>query len=87
MADVYQIITDRIVSQLENGVVPWHKPWKAGKHGWPKNLVSKRDYRGVNVFLLSCSDYELPYWVSFDTPALMPLALESILIPSFVASI
>ncbi len=65
MADVYQIITDRIVQQLENGVVPWHKPWKAGAHGWPKNLVSKRDYRGVNVFLLSCTDYELPYWVSY----------------------
>ncbi len=65
MADVYQIITDRIVQQLENGVVPWHKPWKAGAHGWPKNLVSKREYRGVNVFLLSCTDYELPYWVSY----------------------
>jgi len=65
MADVYQIITDRIVAQLENGVVPWHKPWKAGEHGWPKNLVSKKDYRGINVFMLSCSDFTLPYWVSF----------------------
>ena len=65
MADVYEIITDRIVQQLENGVIPWHKPWKAGAHGWPKNLVSKKDYRGINVFLLSCTPYELPYWLSF----------------------
>ena len=65
MADVYEIITNRIIKQLEAGTVPWHKTWKAGPHGWPKNLVSKKDYRGVNVLLLSCSMYELPYWVSF----------------------
>src|SRR3989304_4631952 len=65
MADVYQIITDRIISQLEAGTVPWHKPWQAGPHGWPKNLVSKKTYRGVNVFLLSCTPYQVPYWVTF----------------------
>ena len=65
MADVYEIITDRIVQQLEAGVVPWRKPWTAGPHGWPKNLVSRKEDRGVNVFLLSCTPYELPYWVSF----------------------
>jgi antirestriction protein ArdC len=65
MADVYQIITDRIIAQLENGSVPWHKPWKAGMHGWPKNLISKREYRGINVFMLSCTSYELPYWLTF----------------------
>lgn len=25
--DLYQSITDRIISQLEEGVCPWHKPW------------------------------------------------------------
>ena len=27
MKDVYQEVTDRIVAQLEQGVIPWHKPW------------------------------------------------------------
>ena len=27
--DVYQIVTDRILAQLEQGVIPWHKPWVA----------------------------------------------------------
>lgn len=27
--DVYQIITDRIIAQLEQGTIPWHKPWIA----------------------------------------------------------
>ena len=27
MKDVYQEVTDRIISQLEQGVIPWHRPW------------------------------------------------------------
>ena len=65
MADVYEIITARIISQLESGTVPWHKPWNVGPHGGPQNLVSKKGYRGVNVFLLSCMPYTMPYWVSY----------------------
>lgn len=25
--DLYQLITDRIISALVSGTVPWHKPW------------------------------------------------------------
>lgn len=25
--DIYQEVTDRIIAQLEQGVIPWHKPW------------------------------------------------------------
>ena len=31
--DIYQIVTDRILEQLENGVVPWRKPWHGGLEG------------------------------------------------------
>ena len=27
MKDTYTLITDRIIAELENGTVPWHKPW------------------------------------------------------------
>ncbi len=63
MAMVYEVITDRIVTQLEGGTVPWRKPWNAG--GFPRNLVSRREYRGVNVFLLSCAPYGSPFWVTY----------------------
>ena len=56
MADVYQIITERIIEQLESGVAPWHKPWTAGAHGWPQNLVSGKEYRGINPLLLAMTD-------------------------------
>ena len=64
MANVYQIITDRIVGLLEAGTVPWHRPW-GGSENHPRNLVSDRPYRGVNVFLLSSAGYEAPYWLTF----------------------
>ena len=25
--DVYEMVTDRIIEQLEQGVIPWEKPW------------------------------------------------------------
>jgi len=62
--DVYEIVTDRIVSMLEEGVVPWQKPW-ATSNSLPINLVSKKNYRGLNVWLLGCSGYASPYWVSY----------------------
>ena len=63
--DVYQIVTDRIIDLLEDGVVPWHKPWAGGSNQLPMNLVSKKAYRGLNVWLLSCFGYASPYWVSY----------------------
>ena len=29
--DLYKEITERIMTQMENGVIPWHKPWISGK--------------------------------------------------------
>jgi antirestriction protein ArdC len=49
--DVYQKITDIIIEKLENGVVPWQQPF--GLQGMPKNYVSKKEYRGINAFLLN----------------------------------
>lgn len=59
----YERITERIVSLLEQGTVPWHKPWQV-KTGLPRNLVSKKAYRGINVFLLMSMSYESPLWLT-----------------------
>ncbi len=61
---VYEIITNRIIEKLEAGVIPWHKPWHSIE-GMPKNLISKKEYWGINVFLLAMQRYESPYWLSF----------------------
>jgi antirestriction protein ArdC len=60
--DVYSIVNEKIISLLEAGVVPWRKPWTSA--GLPRNLVSKKFYRGINVFLLSASKYNSPFWLT-----------------------
>lgn len=62
--DVYQIVTEKIISILERGTVPWRKCWQAGS-GMPRNLVSKKEYRGVNTLLLGCQNYGSPYWLTY----------------------
>ena len=59
----YDRITERIVSLLSQGTVPWHKPWQVNT-GLPRNLVSQKPYRGINVFLLMAMNYESPHWLT-----------------------
>jgi antirestriction protein ArdC len=60
----YERITERIVALLSQGTVPWHKPWQV-KTGLPRNLVTGKPYRGINVFLLMAMSYESPHWLTF----------------------
>lgn len=64
MTDVYTIITDRIIGLLERGIIPWQKPWHGGEQA-PRNLISGKEYRGVNVFLLNSMAYHSPYWLTY----------------------
>lgn len=63
MSKVYEIITARILEKLAAGAVSWRKPWSAG--GCPRNLVTGKEYRGVNVFLLGSEGFASPYWLTF----------------------
>ncbi len=51
---VYEIVTEQVIRQLEQGVAPWRKPWRTDA---PCNLVSGKPYRGINVFLLASQGY------------------------------
>lgn len=53
--DVYSLVTNRIIELLEAGTIPWRKPWTDA--GLPRNLISKRPYRGVNLLLLNSMDF------------------------------
>jgi antirestriction protein ArdC len=61
---VYQVITDRVIALLQQGTVPWQKPWQGAELA-PQNLVSRKPYRGVKVFLLHAMSYTSPYWLTF----------------------
>ena len=48
---VYEMVTDRIINQLEQGVIPWQKPWTGIRSG-AYNRISKKSYSLLNQMLL-----------------------------------
>ena len=63
MTHAYEVITQQILTQLEQGTIPWRQPWRTP--GVPKNLCSQRPYRGLNVWLLLARPYASPYWTTY----------------------
>jgi antirestriction protein ArdC len=47
---------------LDAGVVPWRRPWTTRG---PRNLVSRRPYRGLNVLVLACQGRPSPWWLTY----------------------
>lgn len=62
--DLYQLVTNRIIDLLEAGTVPWQQPWTDA--GVPMNLISKRQYRGINLWLLLSLNYERNLFITWD---------------------
>ncbi|WP_206170921.1 ArdC family protein [Phragmitibacter flavus] len=62
--DIYQQVTDRIITQLEQGVVPWKSPYFS-KVGFPQNFSTGKAYQGINVFLLGSLRFTSPYFLTF----------------------
>ena len=48
---IYEMVTNRIIKQLQNGVIPWRKPWTGTKSG-AYNRVTKKSYSLLNQMLL-----------------------------------
>ena len=72
---IYDLITDRIITLLEKGVIPWRKPWDAAS-GAPRNLVSGKAYRGINAMLLCSLGFNSPWFVTFNQAKAMGGAVK-----------
>ncbi|SKB01761.1 Antirestriction protein ArdC [Prosthecobacter debontii] len=62
--DIYEQVTTNIISQLEQGIVPWKSPYFS-KVGFPRNFSSGKAYQGINVFLLASRRFTSPYFLTF----------------------
>lgn len=51
MANVYEMVTQRIIEELEQGIIPWNKPW-TGVRGGAFNRISKKPYSLINQMML-----------------------------------
>lgn len=71
-SDVYQRVTDQIVTALERGVRPWHQPWHVA-HTVGRITRPLRGngvpYQGINVLMLWSAamerGYAAPIWMTF----------------------
>ncbi|QMW01695.1 ArdC family protein [Spirosoma foliorum] len=70
--DIYARVTDKILSDLENGNLTWRKPWNAD---YLASQVTRPlrwngvPYGGINILMLWGTaveqDYTSPYWMTF----------------------
>lgn len=51
---IYEMITNQIIAKLEEGTVPWRRPWI---NGTAVNWKTGRPYRGINTILLAGGEY------------------------------
>lgn len=62
--DVYQIVTDRLISLLESGVAPWQRNYN--RYGLAANYGSGHVYSGINAFLLNfLSTHQVPFYLTY----------------------
>ncbi|MVT64486.1 DUF1738 domain-containing protein [Bradyrhizobium pachyrhizi] len=72
-ATLYEEVTARIVSELEQGIVPWVQPWGSSKQqsgvGLPRNAATGRIYSGINILILWGRLFDAGYpsqqWLTF----------------------
>ncbi|QKE39982.1 MAG: DUF1738 domain-containing protein [Ferrovum myxofaciens] len=50
--DLRQEITDKFLEALDQGKIPWEKPWESLEHGMPRNMDTGREYNGGNSLIL-----------------------------------
>ncbi len=67
--DIYTRVTNQIVEAIEAGIGDYHMPWHQGNAGFPRNVVTKNPYRGVNILALWSTSrlrgYTSPYWATY----------------------
>jgi antirestriction protein ArdC len=69
-AEIRADIIGRLVESLEQGVIPWRKPWINDPNaGFPANVISSRRYSGANPLLLDLTaqvrGYTSKWWGTY----------------------
>ena len=62
--EIYDIVTNRIIENLEKGCIPWIKPWHT-ENTLDKNIKTGNEYNGINRIILGMSGYQSNVWGSF----------------------
>ena len=60
----YEKVTQQVLHNIKQGTLPWQSPYLASQ-GLPRNLSTGNKYRGINVWLLSDTDFDVPFWLTY----------------------
>jgi len=63
-SDSYQKFTKLIIEELEQGIIPWKQPW--GEMGLPTNHLSKKPYKGINLWIFISFAHQYPFYLTFN---------------------
>lgn len=53
--NIYDMVTARILEQLEQGIIPWHKPWTGTAGAWSRS--TGKPYSLLNQWLMPQGEY------------------------------
>lgn len=56
MKNIYEEVTDRIIAEMENGIIPWHKPW-CGVRSGAISYATGKPYSLLNQLMLKPGEY------------------------------
>lgn len=53
--NIYEMVTERIIEQLDNGIIPWQKPWTGTAGAWSRS--TGKAYSLLNQWLMPKGEY------------------------------
>ena len=70
-AQIANTVADKILELLDRGdLPPWEKGWHNSQNSTPRNAITNRPYRGVNLWLTMIAQqicgYDDPRWLTFN---------------------
>ncbi len=67
--EIYSEVTEQIIADLENGHIPWERPWNGGLM-FPRNADTKLFYSGINILILwmkqKKAGFKSSQWITFN---------------------
>ncbi|MFM9950915.1 MAG: ArdC family protein [Saprospiraceae bacterium] len=61
--NLYEVVTNKIIGMIEQGVAPWRKTWST--YGLARNYGTNHIYTGINLILMNNTLHPIPYFMTF----------------------
>jgi antirestriction protein ArdC len=63
-SNLYEEVTNKIISMIKQGVAPWRRTWST--YGLARNYGTDHIYTGINLILMNNTMHPIPYFLTFN---------------------